>query len=70
VLVVEGDYEFSWSYVNGAPIARRSKPPEEPLGFKYPRASPTFRPELESGIYGGYYHPQTGTGNGHIPRTQ
>jgi hypothetical protein len=58
VPLVEGDYEFSWSYVNGAPIARRSKPPEEPLGFKYLRASPTFRPELEAGTYGGYYHPQ------------
>ena len=58
VPLVEGDYEFSWSYVDGAPIARRSKPPEEPPGFQYLRASPTFRPEFESGLYGGHYHPQ------------
>jgi len=58
VPLVEGDYEFSWSYVNGAPIARSSRPPEEPLGFKYLRASPTFRPEFESGAYGGYYQPR------------
>jgi hypothetical protein len=58
VPLVEGDYEFSWSYVEGAPIAKRSKPPEEPPGFQYLRASTTFRPEFESGIYGGYYHPQ------------
>ena len=57
VPLVEGDYEFSWSYVDGKPIARRSKPPGDPPGFQYLRASPTFRPEFESGAYAGYYHP-------------
>ena len=57
VPLVEGDYEFSWSYVDGEPIARRTKPPEEPPGFQYLRASPTFRPEFESGSFGGYYNP-------------
>lgn len=41
------------------PIARRRKPPDEPPGFQYLPASPTFRPELESGTYGGYYHPKS-----------
>lgn len=58
VPLVEGDYEFSWSYVDGEPIAKRRKPPEEPLGFRYLRASPTFRPELESGAYAGYHRPK------------
>jgi hypothetical protein len=58
VPLVQGDYEFSWSFVNGKPIARRSKTPEEPPGFQYLRASPTFRPEFESGTYGGYYRPK------------
>ena len=59
VPLVEGDYEFGWSFVNGAPIARRSKPVGEPPGFRYLRASPTFRPEFESGTYGSYYQPKT-----------
>ncbi len=58
VPLVEGDYEFSWSYVNGESIAKHRKPPEEPLGFRYLRASPTFRFELQSGRYGGYYCPK------------
>jgi len=58
VPLVEGDYEFSWSFVNGEPIAKRSKPLEEPLAYRYLRASPTFGPEFESGTYGGYYHPK------------
>jgi len=48
-----------WSFVNGAPIAKRGKPVSEPPGFQYLRASPTFRPEFESGTYGGYYQPKT-----------
>jgi len=59
VPLVEGDYEFGWSFVNGAPIARRCAPVGEPPGFQYLRASPTFRPEFESGTYGGYYQPKT-----------
>jgi hypothetical protein len=58
VPLIEGDYEFSWSYVDGEPIAMRRKPPEEPPGFQYLRASPTFLPEFESGTYGGYYQPK------------
>ena len=58
VPLVEGDYEFSWSYVNGEPIAKRRTPPEEPLGFRYLRDSPTFWPEFESGAYAGYYSPK------------
>ncbi len=55
VPLVEGDYEFSWSHSDGAPIAKRTKPPGEPPAFKYLRASPTFRSELDSGAYSGYY---------------
>jgi hypothetical protein len=58
VPLVEGDYEFSWSYVDGKPIAKRSRPPGEPLAFRYLRGSSTFRPEFEAGTYGGYHPPR------------
>jgi len=49
VPLIEGDYEFGWSFVNGKPSARRSRRPEEPSEFRFLRAAPTFRPEFESG---------------------
>jgi hypothetical protein len=58
VPLVEGDYEFGWSFVNGEPIAKRTKVPEEPLAFRFLWDSPTFRPEFESGAHEGYYHPE------------
>ena len=58
VPLVEGDYEFGWSYLDGEPIAKRRKPPEEPLGFRYLRDSKTFWPEFESGEYAGHYCPK------------
>lgn len=45
--------------MNGESIARRRKPVEEPPGFQYLRATPTSRPEFESGTYGGYHRPKT-----------
>jgi len=58
VPLVVGDYEFSWSFAGGEPIAKRAEPPAEPPGFQFLRASPTFAPEFESGTDGGYYHPR------------
>jgi hypothetical protein len=57
VPLVVGDYEFSWSFAGGEPIAKRAEPPAEPAGFQFLRASPTFAPEFEAGTDGGYYHP-------------
>lgn len=58
VPLIEGDYEFSRSFVDGEPIAGRTPPVTEPLVFEYMRTSPTFRPEFEAGEYEGYYHPE------------
>lgn len=57
VPLVEGDYEFAWSYVAGRPIARRSGPEGEPPFVKFLRLSPTFRDEYDAGTYSGYYRP-------------
>ena len=57
VPLVEGDYEFAWSYVDGRPIARRSGPDGEPPFVKFLRLSPTFRDEYDAGTYSGYYRP-------------
>lgn len=57
VPLVEGDYDFSWSYVNGRPIARIAGPEREPPIVKFMRLSPTFRAEFDAGTYAGYYAP-------------
>jgi hypothetical protein len=57
VPLVEGDYDFAWSYVDGRPIARRSGPEGEPPFVKFLRQSPTFRDEYDAGTYSGYYRP-------------
>jgi len=58
VPLVEGDYDFAWSYVDGKPIARRSGPEGEPPMVKFLRLSPTFRQEYDAGTYSGYYKPR------------
>jgi hypothetical protein len=58
VPLVEGDYDFAWSYVDGKPIARRSAPEGEPPMVKFLRLSPTFRAEYDAGTYSGYYLPK------------
>ena len=58
VPLVEGDYDFSWSYVDGRPIARLTGPPREPPIVKFMRLSPTFREEFDAGTYAGYYAPR------------
>lgn len=58
VPLVEGDYDFAWSYVSGTPIARRSGSEGEPPAVKFFRLSPTFREEYDSGTYSGYYTPR------------
>jgi len=58
VPLVEGDYDFAWSYVNGKPISRRSGPAGEPPTVKFLRLSPTFREEYDAGTYSGYYTPK------------
>jgi len=58
VPLVEGDYDFAWSYVDGKPIARRSGPDGEPPMVKFLRISPTFREEYDTGTYSGYYKPK------------
>ncbi|PWB69109.1 MAG: hypothetical protein C3F15_15630 [Holophagae bacterium] len=57
VPLVEGDYDFAWSYVDGTPIARRSGPAGEPPMVKFLRRSPTFRTEYDAGTYSGHYKP-------------
>jgi len=57
VPLVEGDFDFAWSYVDGKPIARRSGPDGEPPMVKFLRISPTFREEYDTGAYSGYYKP-------------
>ena len=56
--LVEGDYDFAWSYVNGRPIARRTGPAGDPPMVKFLRASPTFREEYDAGTFAGYYRPE------------
>jgi len=58
VPLVEGDYDFAWSYVDGKPIARRSGPVGEPPMVKFLRLSPTFRAEYDAGTYSGHYKPE------------
>jgi len=58
VPLVEGDYDFAWSYVDGKPIARRAGPVEDPPMVKFLRLSPTFRAEFDAGTYSGYYRPK------------
>jgi hypothetical protein len=58
VPLVEGDYDFAWSYVDGKPIARRSGPEGEPPMVKFLRISPTFRTEYDGGTYSGHYRPR------------
>ena len=58
VPLVEGDYDFAWSYVDGKPIARRSGPEGEPPVVKFLRISPTFQEEYDTGTYSGYYKPK------------
>jgi len=58
VPLVEGDYDFAWSYVDGKPIARRSGPAGEPPMVKFLRISPTFQAEYDAGTYSGYYRPK------------
>jgi hypothetical protein len=58
VPLVEGDYDFSWSFVGGQPIARRTGPAGDPPFIRFLRASPTFRPEFDSGAYAGYHRPR------------
>ncbi len=59
VPLVEGDYDFAWSYVDGKPIARRTIPADEdPPMVKFLRISPTFREEYDAGTYSGYYTPK------------
>ena len=43
VPLVEGDYDFAWSYVDGKPIARRSGQEGEPPMVKCLRMSRTIR---------------------------
>jgi hypothetical protein len=57
VPLVEGDYDFSWSYLDGQPIARRIGPGREPPIVKFMRLSPTFRAEFDAGTFSGYYRP-------------
>jgi hypothetical protein len=57
VPLVEGDYDFSWSYADGKPIARRTNPEPEPPIVKFMRLSPTFREEFDAGTYSAYYRP-------------
>ena len=57
VPLVEGDYDFAWSYIDGKPIARRSGPEGEAPTVKFLRMSPTFREEYDAGTYSGYYEP-------------
>jgi hypothetical protein len=58
VPLVEGDYDFAWSYVGGKPIARRSGPEGDPPAVKFFRLSPTFRQEYDAGTYSGFYKPK------------
>ena len=58
VPLVEGDFDFAWSYVDGKPIARRSGPEGEPPTVKFLRISPTFREEYDAGAYSGYFKPR------------
>jgi hypothetical protein len=58
VPLVEGDYDFAWSYVDDKPIARRSGPEGEPPMVKFLRLSPTFREEYDAATYSGYYQPK------------
>ena len=58
VPLVEGDYDFAWSYADGRPIARRSGPPGEPPMVKFLRLSPTFRAEYDASTYSGHYLPK------------
>jgi hypothetical protein len=58
VPLVEGDYDFSWSYVDGKPIARRTGPEREAPMVTFMRLSPTFRDEFDAGTYSGYYRPE------------
>ena len=58
VPLVEGDYDFAWSYVHGTPIARRSGPEGGAPFVKFLRLSPTFREEYDAGTYSGYYKPR------------
>jgi hypothetical protein len=58
VPLVEGDYDFAWSYVDGKPIARRSSSEGEPPMVKFLRLSPTFREEYDAGTYSGHYRPK------------
>lgn len=58
VPLVEGDYDFAWSYVDRKPIARRIVPSDEdPPMVKFLRISPTFRGEYDAGTYAGHYKP-------------
>ncbi len=57
VPLIEGDYDFAWSYVDGRPIARRAGTDAEPPMVKFLRLSPTFREEYDAGTYSGYYQP-------------
>jgi hypothetical protein len=57
VQLLEGDYDFAWSYVDGKPIARRDGPVEDPPMVKFLRMSPTFRAEYDAGTYSGHYRP-------------
>jgi len=58
VPLVEGDYDFAWSYLDGKPIARRSGPEGEPPMVKFLRISPTFRAEYDAGTFSGHYKPK------------
>ena len=55
---VEGNYDFSWSYVDGNPLARRTGPGRKPPIVKFMRQSPTFRAEFDAGTSAGYYEPE------------
>jgi hypothetical protein len=58
VPLVEGDYDFSWSFVDGRPIARLLGPEREPPIVRFVRLSPTFREEFDAGTYAGHYAPR------------
>jgi len=58
VPLVEGDYDFRWSYVDGRPIARSTGPQREPPIVKFMRLSPTFRAEFDRGTFSGHYKPE------------
>ncbi len=58
VPLVEGDYDFAWSYVDGKPIDSRQGPEGEPPMVKFLRLSPTFRKEYDAGTYAGHYRPE------------